>query len=103
MNAEQASLKSKFRWSSRSIYGEDSMSYHKLALGIVHTGGVLAATRQQGDDGNWRSPVGPREKSLEKVGFITVDTGKGPKGNRMAEWPIVAMKSGNADGAKGPC
>jgi len=46
---------------------------------IVHTGGVLAATRQQGDDGNWRSPVCPREKTLEKVGFITVDAGKGPK------------------------
>jgi len=29
--------------------------------------------------------------------------GKGAEGNRMAEWPAVAMKSGNADGAKGPC
>jgi hypothetical protein len=75
----------------------------QTGLRIVHTGGVLAATRRQGDDGNWRSPVCPREKSLEKVGSITVDTGKEPKANRMAEWPIVALKSGNADGAKGPC
>ena len=44
-----------------------------------------------------------REKVLEKVGPITADTGKGPKVYRMAEWPVGAMKSGNADGAKGPC
>ena len=45
----------------------------------------------------------PREKDPEELSPITVDTGKGPKANRMAEWPVGAMKSGNADGAKGPC
>ena len=45
----------------------------------------------------------PGRNSRKKVSPITVDTGKGPKGSRMAEWPVVAMKSGNADGAKGPC
>src|ERR1700757_46805 len=29
----------------------------RLAKGIEQTGRVLAATRQQGHDGNWRSPV----------------------------------------------
>ena len=47
--------------------------------------------------------IAPGRNSWRKIGPITADTGKGPKANRMAEWPIVAMKSGNADGAKGPC
>ena len=78
------------------------MEYLRLAEGVVHTGGVVAATRQQGHDRNWRSPA-PRRNSRKKVGPITVDTGKGLNGSRMAEWPVVARKSGNADGAKGPC
>ncbi|MBI2986591.1 MAG: hypothetical protein HYY45_07470 [Deltaproteobacteria bacterium] len=55
----------------------------------------------------------PGRNFWKEVGPITWDTclranthrqaGKGPNGNRMAEWPVVAMKSGNADGAKGPC
>ena len=44
----------------------------------------------------------PRRNSRNEVGPITVDTGKGPNGSRMAEWPVVVMRSGNADGAKGP-
>ena len=46
-------------------------------------GGVLAATRQQGHDGNWRSPVCPREKSLEKIVPIT---GTREKGRRQTGW-----------------
>ena len=45
----------------------------------------------------------PERNSLEKIGPITEDTGKGLKANRMAEWPVGAKKAGNADGAKGPC
>jgi hypothetical protein len=45
VNAEQASLKSKDQWSSRYLYGEDGMDYFTLAEGIIHTGGVVAATR----------------------------------------------------------
>jgi hypothetical protein len=45
----------------------------------------------------------PRRNSRQKVGPITVDTGKGLKGNRMAEWPVVVMKESNVSGAKGPC
>ncbi len=45
----------------------------------------------------------PGRNLWKKVGPITVDTGKGPKAKRMAEWPVVSEKSGNADGAKGPC
>jgi hypothetical protein len=32
-----------------------------------------------------------------------VDTGKGLKANRMADWLVVAMKGSNVPGAKGPC
>ena len=45
----------------------------------------------------------PGRNFWREVGPITLDTGKGPNGNRMAEWPVVARRSGNADGAKGPC
>ena len=79
------------------------MGYLTLAKEIEHTGGVMAATRQQGHDGNWRSPVCPRRNSRKKVSPITVDTGKGPKASRMAEWPVVAEKESNVSGAKGPC
>ena len=47
--------------------------------------------------------LAPGRNPWREVGPITADTGKGPKANRMAEWPAVAKKSGNADGAKGPC
>ena len=45
----------------------------------------------------------PERNRWRRIGPITVDTGKGPKTNRMAEWSVGAVKSGNADGAKGPC
>ena len=42
------------------------MEYLRLAEGVVHTGGVVAATRQQGHDRNWRSPVCPGKKFSEE-------------------------------------
>jgi hypothetical protein len=45
----------------------------------------------------------PRRNSWKEVGPITVDTGKGLKGSRMAEWPVGAKKESNVSGAKGPC
>ena len=45
----------------------------------------------------------PGRNLWREVGRITEDTGKGPKGKRMAEWPVVAMKESNVSGAKGPC
>ena len=40
---------------------------------------------------------------MEKGRPYNCGYGKGAKGKRMAEWPVLVMKSGNADGAKGPC
>ncbi len=47
--------------------------------------------------------MAPRRNPWRRIGPITEDTGKGLKAIRMAEWSVVAVKSGNADGAKGPC
>jgi hypothetical protein len=47
---------------------------------MTETGEVLDASRR-----NPRKEVGP----------ITVDTGKGLTGSRMAEWPVGAMKESN--------
>jgi hypothetical protein len=45
----------------------------------------------------------PGRNSWRKIGSITEDTAKGPKANRMAEWPVVVKKESNVSGAKGPC
>jgi hypothetical protein len=47
--------------------------------------------------------IAPGRNSWKRNGPITVDTGKGPKANRMADWPVVVMKESNVSGAKGPC
>jgi hypothetical protein len=40
---------------------------------------------------------------VQKVGPITGSTGKWVEGERVADGSVVAMKAGNAAGAKGPC
>ena len=45
----------------------------------------------------------PERNFWNRSAPITVDTGKGQKANRMADWPVVAMKGSNVSGAKGPC
>ena len=52
---------------------------------------------------NWRSPPRPIAKSAEQGGPITGDPGKSAEGERVADGSVVAMKRGNARGAKGPC
>jgi hypothetical protein len=53
------------------------MSYFRLAEGVVHSGGVLAATRQQGRDRNWRSPECPGKKFSEEGRPYNCGHGKG--------------------------
>jgi hypothetical protein len=38
--------------------------------------------------------LAPGRNSWKKIGPITVDTGKGAKANRMAEWPVGASEEG---------
>jgi hypothetical protein len=45
----------------------------------------------------------PGRNPLERGRPYNCGHGKGAEGGRMAEWLVVAEKSGNADGAKGPC
>jgi hypothetical protein len=45
----------------------------------------------------------PQEEILEEGRPYNCGPGKGLKGGRMAEWPIVVMKESNVSGAKGPC
>ena len=52
---------------------------------------------------NWRNPPRPVEKWAEQGSRITGDTGKSVDGERDSAGSILAMKRGNARGAKGPC
>ena len=52
---------------------------------------------------NWRSPPRPSAKSPEQVDRITGSTGKSIEGERVTDGFVVALRRGNARGAKGPC
>src|SRR5262249_61045960 len=45
----------------------------------------------------------PARKGGSWVGRITGTTGKSADGERVSDGPIVALRRGNARGAKGPC
>jgi hypothetical protein len=45
----------------------------------------------------------PSRNRWSKVARITGETGKTSKGETVAAGPVVALKRGNARGAKGPC
>jgi hypothetical protein len=47
--------------------------------------------------------LAPTRNRRSKVGPITGKPGKGAEGERVADGSTVAMKPGNAGGAKGPC
>jgi len=104
VNAEQASIKT-----VRSLVVEP-LKYRRRQNGASQTG-WSDVTHQRGIGGDtvtrtrWKlekSCMSQREISGAGRPYNR-DTGKGLKANRMAEWPVVAKKSGNADGAKGPC
>jgi len=52
---------------------------------------------------NWRSPPRPSAKSPEQVDRITGSTGKSIEGERVTDGFVVALRRGNARGAKEPC
>lgn len=96
---------------SRSLGGR-AYELEAKAAGDVAAGKDDGSLRRGGSDGtptqgalgNWGSPRRPVEKSAEaEVGPITGSTGKRVEGGRMEDGPVVAMKAGNAAGAKGPC
>ena len=84
--------------------GEGRMGRRNLAEALVHSGGVFGGgtvTRTCEATGEalhapWRNP-------RSKTSPITDDTGKWSGGVRVADGSVLAMKPGNAGGAKGPC
>ena len=81
--------------------GEGSMGRRNLTDAAVHTGGVVATARQQGCIEQLEKPSSSRARNrAEQLGPITGDTGKWAEGERVADGPVVAVKPGNAGGAK---
>jgi hypothetical protein len=79
------------------------MARRILTEAARHFGGVTAAARWQGCAKQLEKPSSPRREIGGERNRITGDTGKSVEGERVAERSAVATKSGNADGAKGPC
>ena len=79
------------------------MERRRLTDTTGHSGGVTATARWQGYAKQLEKPSSPRREIGGEGNRITGDTGKSANGERVAEGSAVAMKSGNADGAKGPC
>jgi hypothetical protein len=119
MNAEVASKKIEIRRSSPLQEGEGSMDSRNLTNTAIHFGGVVAMARwHDGTMARWHDGTMARwqgyAKQLEKpsssrceitgaVGTITGEPGKCAEDERVADGSVVAMKPGNAGGAKGPC
>ena len=61
--------------------------------------------RRHGDKdtlSNWRSPPHPAVKTVEQGRSYNRHPGKSTEDERVAEGSVVAVKRGNACGAKGP-
>jgi hypothetical protein len=98
-----SSLETESQRPSLSSWGEGNMTRRKLTEAARHSGGVTAAARWQGCAKQLEKPSSPRREIGGERNRITGDTGKSVEGERVAERSAVATKSGNADGAKGPC
>src|SRR5215212_3889970 len=66
--------------------------------GVVSDGTTTRAHRATGE-----TLLVPARKGGSWVGRITGSTGKSADDERVADGPVVALKRGNARGAKGPC
>ena len=66
--------------------------------GVVSDGTTTRAHRATGE-----ALLVPTRKGGSWVSRITGSTGKSADDERVAEGPVVALRRGNARGAKGPC
>jgi hypothetical protein len=98
-----SSLETESQRPSLSSWGEGNMARRKLTEAARHSGGVTAAARWQGCAKQLEKPSSPRREIGGERNRITGNIGKSVEGERVAERSAVATKSGNADGAKGPC
>src|SRR5437764_3919476 len=103
MNQRTRSLETESQGPSFSSWSEGSMNRRRLTEAAKHSGGVTAAARWQGCAKQLEKPSSPRREIGGEGNRITGGTRKSGNGERVAERSAVATKSGNADGAKGPC
>ena len=78
----------------------------RTGIRLIDQGNSAGWKRQHGDEdmlSNWRSPPRPGAKSPEQVDRITGSTGKSIEGERVTDGFVVALRRGNARGAKEPC
>jgi hypothetical protein len=89
---------------ARNREGEGSMARRRPIDAAGRSGGVVSdgtTTRTQPATGE--TLLVPTRKGGSWVSRITGSTGKSADDERVAEGFAVAMKRGNARGAKGPC
>ena len=103
-NAEVAPKVSSPGGRARNREGEGRTTRHKPIDAAGRSGGVVSGgttTRTRRATGE--ALLVPARKGGSWVGRITGSTGKSADDERVAEGPVVALKRGNARGAKGPC
>jgi len=80
------------------------MGWRNLAETPVHSGGVFdGGTVTRTCEATGEALHAPWRNRRSKTVPITDDTGKWNGGVRVADGSVVAVKLGNAGGAKGPC
>ncbi len=84
--------------------GEGSMGRRNLAEASSHSGGVFGGgTVTRTCEATGEALHAPGRNLRKETVAITDDTGTWSEGVRVADGSVVAEKSGNAGGAKGPC
>ena len=79
------------------------MDRRKLTEAEEHSGGAIATARWQGYVEQLEKPSSSHGEIHGAEDRITGITRKSEDGERVAEGPAVAVKRGNARGAKRPC
>ena len=70
---------------------------------LLYFGGVEATARWQGHAEQLESLLVPARNRRSRVDRITGSTGKSIEGERVTDGFVVALRRGNARGAKEPC
>ena len=84
--------------------GEGSMADHGLTEAVCHSGGVVrGSTVTRTCRATGETVLVPPEKSAEPGRSYNRETGKSAEDETVAAGLAVAMKRGNARGAKEPC
>ena len=75
----------------------------RLTEATRRSGGAIATARWQGHIKQLEKPSSSRGENPRSRKLHNRQTGKAVDGERVAEGPAVAVKRGNARGAKRPC